>query len=185
MTAHDEAPGLAIILAAGVGRRLTSWQGPKVLLPFDGKTLLERHIAMLEANGVTDVAITVGFGAEAIKREIERISPACQIYLVNNPDHHLGSMVSLWCQRDRLRSGRSLLLMDGDVLYGSSMIPRLIAADPENCLLVDREIEPGDEPVKICFSSGEIVDFRKLPVHEYEWFGEVSRLFSFFGRDGE
>ncbi|NTI24873.1 phosphocholine cytidylyltransferase family protein [Rhizobium rhizogenes] len=174
-----ETPRVAIILAAGVGRRLTGWHGPKVLLQIDGMTLLERHISCLIQNNIDQIFITVGHCSEEIQAEIDRISPSCNMQLLYNPDFSRGSMVSLWRQQQNLVAGSSVLLMDGDVLYGPQMISRLVNAKSENVLLVDRNLEPGDEPVKICFREGTIVDFRKIPTHPFEWFGESVGFFRF------
>jgi choline kinase len=46
-------------------------------------------------------------------------------------------------------------------------------------MLVDRNIEPGDEPVKICFRGDTIVDFRKRPEHAHDWHGESVGFFRF------
>jgi len=168
----------AIILAAGVGRRLGR-DAPKVTLSFGGKSLLRRHIEALEANGVADVAITVGHRADLIRQEVSRIGTACRIELIDNPRYREGSIVSLWAQRPRLTAGTTVLLMDGDVLCDSRMIARLLSAPSENVLLLDRAIEPGDEPVKICLRGGEIVDFAKVPQHAYERHGESVGFFRF------
>lgn len=170
----------AIILAAGVGRRLGGKQErPKVLLEFDGKSLLERHLTALRAHGVTDFALTVGYMSDAIRDTLSRLGLAQQVTLVENPDYRQGSLVSLWAQQEWLHAGQPVLVMDGDVLYDDAMIGRLLAARPENVLLVDRHIEPGDEPVKICFKDGLIVDFRKKPVNAHEWHGESVGFFRF------
>ncbi|HWK35231.1 phosphocholine cytidylyltransferase family protein [Sphingomonas sp.] len=168
-------PPVTILLAAGVGRRLgDDHDGPKVLLDFDGRSLIERHLAALSANGVTDIVVTVGHEAGALRAVLgDRAGTTL------NPDYRRGSLISLWVQRDRLRSGRSVLLMDGDVLYDSRMIARLVAADGEAVLLVDRELEPGDEPVKVCFRGNAIVDFRKRPEHAHDWHGESVGFFKF------
>ena len=172
----------AIILAAGVGRRLGVDDGrPKILLEFGGRTLLERHLAAMRSCGVEDVGITVGHGRELIEAEVARLGWRDRVSFVHNPRFREGSLVSLWAQSARLREGRPLLLMDGDVLYDSRMLARLVAAPGENVLLVDRDIEPGDEPVKICFRGGRIVDFRKRPVHAHDWHGESVGFFRFSG----
>src|SRR5215213_1058655 len=159
---------LAIILAAGIGRRLGRiHKGPKVLLEFGGRSLLERHLDALRSNGVAEIAVTVGYGAETLRKIL-----AGRADTVDNPAYREGSIVSLWVQRVRLRAGRPVLLMDGDVLYDSRMIERLLAAKGEVVLLVDRELEPGDEPVKVCFREGLMVDFRKRPEHAHDWHGE-------------
>ncbi|HEY4263773.1 MAG TPA: phosphocholine cytidylyltransferase family protein [Micropepsaceae bacterium] len=173
-------PLTAIILAAGVGRRLGAADGkPKVLLEFGGKTLLQRHLEALHAHGVTDIALTVGHQAGAIRAALEALGYGARVACVENTRYREGSLVSLWAQRARLQAGSEVVLMDGDVLYDSRMIGRLLGAAPENVLLVDREIEPGDEPVKICFRDGRIVDFRKKPDQPHDWHGESVGFFRF------
>ena len=168
----------AIILAAGVGRRLGN-EAPKVLLDFEGKTLLERHLAALHASGVGDIAVTVGHRGDLIRAELSRLGALDRVALVENPRYREGSIVSLAVQRTRLAAGRPVLLMDGDVLYDSRMIARLLQAAPENVLLFDQVIEPGEEPVKICLRGEIIVDFAKLPEHAHDRHGESVGFFRF------
>jgi choline kinase len=169
-----------ILLAAGVGRRLQGLAaGPKVLLKFGGQTLLERHLAALHDNGIEDITLTVGFESDQIRAELARLGMSERVRLVENPDFRLGSLVSLHVQAETMRSGRAIVLMDGDVLYPPEMITRLIEAPQENVLLLDRNLEPGDEPVKICLKGGDIVDFRKKPVNDYDWHGESVGFFRF------
>jgi choline kinase len=171
-------PISAIILAAGSGRRL-GMAIPKIMLEFGGKTLLERHVAALHANGVNDIAITVGYRAELIRDELARIGVLDRVVLVDNPRYREGSLVSVWAQRERLAAGTTVLLMDGDVLYDDRMIARLLAAPPENVLLYDEAIEAGDEPVKICLQDDVIVDFAKMPEHAHDRHGESVGFFRF------
>jgi choline kinase len=175
------AAGISVILlVAGVGRRLgDAAPGPKVLLEFGGQTLLERHLRTLAARGIEDIGLTVGYQSDAIRRELRRLGPAGRVRLIENPDFRKGSLVSLAVQAERMRSGRPVVLMDGDVLYDPDMIGRLLAAPGENILLLDRNIESGDEPVKICLRDGRIVDFRKRPEHAHDWHGESVGFFRF------
>jgi choline kinase len=177
----------ALILAAGVGRRLgESHDGPKVLLEFGGRTLLERHLDNLIANGVRRVVMTLGFEAETIEAAVAALDRRIETTFVRNPDFRRGSLVSLQVQRDLLRAGGDVVLMDGDVLCDARMIARLGQGAAENTLLVDRQIEPGDEPVKLCFRKDAegrdvIVDFRKKPEHDHDWHGESVGFFRFSG----
>jgi choline kinase len=175
MSPIEPVKPVVILLAAGVGRRLGgAHEGPKVLLDFDGRSLIERHLDALEANGIDDIVVTVGHEAARLEKEL-----GGRAGTVHNPDYRKGSLVSLWVQRDRLRAGRPVLLMDGDVLYDSRMIERLLGAEGEAVMLVDRELEPGDEPVKVCFRGGVMVDFRKRPEHAHDWHGESVGFFKF------
>jgi choline kinase len=177
-TTSSSSQPRAIILAAGVGRRLGN-EAPKVLLEFEGKTLLERHLAALRANGVGDIAVTVGHRGDLIHAELSRLGALGRVALVENPRYREGSVVSLAVQRPRLAAGRPVLLMDGDVLYDSRMIARLLQAAPENVLLFDQIIEPGEEPVKVCLRGEVIVDFAKLPEHAHDRHGESVGFFRF------
>lgn len=169
-----------ILLVAGVGRRLgAAVAAPKVLLEFGGQTLLERHLRGLIAQGIKDIVLTVGFESDQIRQELARLGLDRQIGLIENPDFRAGSLVSLWVQAQRLRAGRTVLLMDGDVLYDPAMIGRLLRGEGENILLLDRTIEPGDEPVKICLRGGQIVDLRKIPANPHDWYGESVGFFRF------
>ena len=169
----------AVILAAGRGRRLGSAgdERPKILLRFGGRTLLQRHIEILEYCGIDDIAVVVGYRALLVRDEIKRLGRANRIRLIENPRYAEGSVVSLWSAAAAFAGGRSTLLMDGDVLYDWRLMQRLTQSDRANCLLMDRNIEPGDEPVKLCISENRIVDFHKKPQHVHEFHGESVGFF--------
>jgi choline kinase len=171
----------AVLLAAGVGRRLGQGDPrPKVLLEFGGRTLLERHADALAAAGVEELVIVVGFEAAQIRAAVARLSTPLKVSFIDNPRFTEGSVVSLAAAAPVLRGGRPVMLMDGDVLYPPVMLRRLLASTAEAALLVDRELEPGDEPVKLCFDAGgAIVDFRKKPDNPGAWHGESVGFFRF------
>lgn len=173
-----------MVLAAGVGRRLGEVHaGPKMLLAFDGRSLLQRRLEALAACGVRDVRVTVGHEAEAIRAEAKRTAPAgVEVSFAENPRYREGSLLSMLVQEEAMRSGRPVLLMDGDVLHDRRMVARLTGDGPPNRLLVDPELEPGDEPVKVCFRGDRIVDFRKVPADPGERHGESVGFFRFDAR---
>jgi choline kinase len=171
---------VAIILAAGYGRRLAdSHDGPKVLLEFEGVSLLERRLRALEAAGVGAAAITVGYEAQRVREAVARLAPRMDVSYVDNPRYREGSLLSLLVQRPVLESGRPVLVMDGDVLHDDRMIERLLDGAGDAVLLVDPELEPGDEPVKVCFRGETIVDFRKKPEFAHDRRGESVGFFRF------
>lgn len=171
----------AVLLAAGVGRRLGQDEPtPKVLLSFGGRSLLARHCDALAKAGVGRLTIVVGFERGQIERAVAGLATPIAIDLVGNPRFTEGSVVSLAAAAPALTGGDPVLLMDGDVLYDAAMLARLLGSAAENALLVDRELEPGDEPVKVCFdAAGRIVDFRKTPEHPGVRHGESVGFFRF------
>ncbi len=175
----------AIILAAGVGRRLgkNGEIQPKCLLRFNGKSLLERHLDYLCHCQIDTVVIAVGYQAEMIQDEIKRVGAETWVTTIYNPDYTQGSIISLWTLREHLAAGEDLLLMDADVLYDRPIIERLVKTDIPNCFLLDRDFEPGDEPVKLCVHSDQLVEFRKqvAPTLIYDFSGESVGFFRFDG----
>lgn len=169
----------AVILAAGRGRRLGSGDdsAPKILLKFGGGSLLERHLAILHACGVAEAVIVVGFAADRIREEVARIGAAIPVSFIENPRFIEGSVVSLAVAEPVMTRGEPVLLMDGDVLYDRRLMERLVRTRIDNCLLMDRTIEPGDEPVKLCIRDGRIVDFHKVPKNAHDWHGESVGFF--------
>ncbi len=172
------------MLAAGVGRRLGADPAdgtpkPKILLDFDGRSLLQRHLALLEQAGMASLTIVVGHGAAQVRAALAESAPGLEVSTLDNPDYREGSVVSLWAARDMLRCKRPILLMDADVLYDRRLLERLVQSTHSDCLLLDRNIEPGDEPVKLCVREGAIVDFRKIPTEPHDWHGESVGFFRF------
>lgn len=155
----------AIILAAGRGMRLRQADTehlPKCLLRFGGMSLLERHLRLLRGVGVEDVVLALGFRHELVETELERLDWLPRPAIVFNPLFDAGSMVTVHSAAEWMRGVSNLLLMDADVLYDERIAGALVAgASPVNRLLIDREFEAGDEPVKVCIRAGTPVEFRK------------------------
>jgi len=161
------------ILAAGVGQRLEDRTlPPKILLPFGGETLLARHIAILRGCGVRQIDLVVGYRAEEIEAELARIGAEDMVTTRENPDYRDGSIVSFWTLREAFDAGESVVFMDGDVLYDQRLMIRLLGSTHNNCFLMDRAIEEGEDPVKLCMRGDVLVDFHKRPRLAHDWWGE-------------
>jgi len=175
----------AIILAAGRGVRLQlpeDSQLPKCLLRFDGMTLLERHLRMLKNAGVEDVAIAVGFRHELVEAELTRLSWKPRPELVINKQFELGSVLTVHTAARAMTRGGDILLMDADVLYDERILSALVAGNgPVNRLLIDRDFEAGDEPVKLCLRAGVPVELRKQLAADlkFDTIGESVGFFRF------
>src|SRR5580692_402515 len=141
----------AIILAAGRGMRLQQTEDqhqPKCLLPFGGMTLVERHLRLLAAVGVTDIVLALGFRHELVEAELDRLGWLPRPEIVLNPRFELGSVLTVHTVADAMIRGGDVLLMDADVLYHDRIMTALTAGQkPVNRVLLDRDFEAGDEPV--------------------------------------
>jgi choline kinase len=175
----------AIILAAGRGSRLqqtADGQLPKCLLTFGGRSLLARHLELLEAAGVAEIVLALGFRHELIAAEVARLGSRARIETVLNPRYELGSMLTVHTAAEPLTRGGDVLLMDADVLYDGRIMTALTAGRPPiNRLLIDRDFEAGEEPVKVCVLGGVPIELRKRlePGLKYDTIGESVGFFRF------
>jgi choline kinase len=177
----------AIILAAGRGSRLSQSLGsqlPKCLLRFGGVSLLERHLRLLQAAGVQEVVMALGFEHQMIESELTRLAalglPRCEVFI--NERFTLGSVLTVHVVAEAMRRGGDVLLMDADVLYDARIMQALAGgAAPSNRILIDRDFEAGDEPVKVCVQDGVPVELRKqvTPGLRYDTIGESVGFFRF------
>ena len=175
----------AIILAAGRGLRLVlpeDRQLPKCLLQFDGMSLLERHLRMLRGAAVEEIVIALGFRHELIEAELDRLAWQPRPEIVFNRRFELGSVLTLHAVADAMTRGGDILLMDADVLYDERIMDALVAGrSPVNRVLIDRDFEDGEEPVKVCLRDGVPMELRKQLAAdiEYDTIGESVGFFRF------
>jgi choline kinase len=173
----------AIILAAGRGSRLQQTPGqqlPKCLLQFDGVTLLQRHLCLLKRAGVDQIVLALGFRHDLVAAELDRLDWRPRPQIVLNERYELGSVLTVHSAAGAMTRGGDVLLMDADVLYDERILAPLVAgARPVNRLLIDRDFEPGEEPVKVCMRQGIPIEMRKQipPGLNYDFMGESVGFF--------
>lgn len=165
----------AIILAAGVGSRLFGddrTQPPKSLIEFNGKTLLARHIEILREFGIDGLTLVVGYRQNLVSTEALSYATDDYIEIIENPMYRGGSLISLWHARATLRSGDDTLFMDADTLYDPELLKRLIDSSINSAFSFDNKLDEGEDPVRICLREGEIADFGKQIVGQFDAIGE-------------
>lgn len=163
------------MLAAGLGQRLFGGderQLPKSLLRFAGKSLLQRHLEALKALGLEELHLVVGYHQADIAAELHALNANGFVRIIVNPDYRRGSLVSMWRAANILAGGSDVLFMDADVLYHPALLQRLVAAPAPDCLLIDRDYEPGDDPVLLCLKNGGPAEFRKQAQGSFDVVGE-------------
>jgi choline kinase len=175
----------AIILAAGRGLRLQQpedQQLPKCLLRFGGMSLLERHLHLLRSVNVDEIVLGLGFRHELVADELDRLDWKPRPEIVLNHRFELGSVLTVHTVADAMTRGGDVLLMDGDVLYDARIMNALVAGQrPVNRVLIDREFEAGEEPVKLCVRDGVPIELRKRLEADlnYDTIGESVGFFRF------
>ncbi|HBD38155.1 MAG TPA: ADP-glucose pyrophosphorylase, partial [Cupriavidus sp.] len=138
-----------------------------------------RHLRMLDAAGVTEVVLALGFEPEQVQAELARLNRSAEVVI--NPRYDLGSVLTVHTVADAMTRGGDVLLMDADVLYDERIMSKLVAGETVNRLLIDRDFEAGDEPVKLCLKDGVPVELRKQLMADlsYDTIGESVGFFRF------
>lgn len=169
----------AIILAAGVGKRLgdSVVEHPKCLLVLEGRTLLDRMLDSLAGTGVRDVVVVTGHLGDQIEAAV-RGRPGVQT--AYNPEYRKGAILSLWAARDELDD--DVLIMDADVLYPAAMLRRLVDSNHENCFLMDTRAASDGEAQMLMARNGRVLDIARGLRGEFDTRGE-SIGFLKLGRD--
>jgi choline kinase len=159
----------AIILAAGVGRRLgdSVTEHPKCLLELEGRTLLDRMLDALQSVGVRETVIVVGHLAEQIERAA---GPRPGVRTLRNPDYRKGAILSLWTAREALEG--DVLVMDADVLFPTAMLRRLVDSPHGNCFLMDGRAANDGEAQMLMARGGRVFDITRGLRGDYDACGE-------------
>ena len=166
--------GRAIILAAGMGRRLGSKiQSPKCLIEINGENLLERYVKILHYFGLYDITLVVGYEYLQILKSIEEIEIAGlmdSLKIIYNMSYKEGSILSLYEARDELQG--DVLLMDGDLYFEPFLIERIIDSQKEDFFVIDRNAEYDEEAVLIGFENEKAIDLARGLKGQYSVLGE-------------
>ncbi len=130
----------AIILAAGMGRRLGELTGDntKCMLSVNGVRLIDRTLECLSEVGVTKLIMVVGYKAQNVIDYVGTKYKGIEIIYVENPIYDkTNNIYSLYLAKDYLLAEDTLLL-ESDLIYETSVVRRLVENDYPNLALVDK-----------------------------------------------
>lgn len=107
----SERSCLSVILAAGEGTRMKSTL-PKVLHRIAALEMLAHVVRAVEAAGVSDVALVIGSGADAVREMAKRHAPSAKIFV---QEERLGTAHAALQARQAIEAGYDdLLILFGD-----------------------------------------------------------------------
>jgi 2-aminoethylphosphonate-pyruvate transaminase len=151
----------AVILAAGLGSRLSDELSdrPKGMLRIGDEPIIAESVSRLVSAGIDDVLIVTGHMAEHYEEFARRSGGV--VTTVHNPRYaESGSMYSLWCARERIRS--DFLLLESDLVYEFRALAALLAANEDNAVLLSGPTGAGDE-VFVAAEGGRLTGMSKDP----------------------
>ena len=129
----------AIILAAGMGRRLGEYtkNNTKCMVPVNGTPLIDRLLGQLSRLQLSRVVIVVGYEGRKLIDHIEAIKPAgVNIEYVDNPIYdRTNNIYSLALAKDKMMEDDTLLL-ESDLIFDDRMFDLLLDNPFPNLALV-------------------------------------------------
>jgi choline kinase len=161
----------AVILAAGVGRRLGgAAKGlPKCLVPIGGSSLLARMIKSLQKVGIGRIVVVVGYEKDKVRSSIEQLTQV-DVKFLENPEYKKGSILSLWAARKEFTD--DLLIMDADVLFPEDMLSRLVQSRHPNAFLLDPRSESTGEEMMLMVKNNRVLRIARKVDGRYDLLGE-------------
>lgn len=162
----------AIILAAGVGKRLwpVTQHHPKCLIQLGGQTLIARYLRSLAAVGVRQAVVVVGYKKEMIQATVGAGLHGVSVRYLESDQYQRGSITSLWRAREELTS--DAVIMDADVLFHQQILDRLVKSPHANALLMDESVKQTGEECMVVSQGGRVVALTKKMPDRYDLAGE-------------
>jgi len=151
-----------LVLAAGLGKRLAplTEERPKGLIELGGRSLLARLLDGLQAAGVHETALVVGYRQEMIRAALGTSHRGMALRYVVNPDFEKGPRLSLWSGRaEFLRD--DVVLADGDVLFAPPLLERVVRATEPNVFLGEPEFVDTGEEINLYHAGSRVVAIRR------------------------
>ncbi len=128
----------AIILAAGMGRRLgkVTADNTKCMVKIHGRTLIERMLDTLAKTEVSRVILVVGYKSENVKKLLGRIYKGMRILYVRNDVYDKTNNIhSLFLARKHLLEDDTILL-ESDLIFEDEIVFDLIENPHPNLAIV-------------------------------------------------
>ncbi len=153
----------AIILSAGQGSRLghLTTDRPKCLIDFGGRTLLDRQLDTLEANGVHEAVVVTGFHDDMVEAAIARRSGGPKVSTVFNPFYKVADNTgSLYMARAHLAG--DCLVWNGDTLVSNALMAKVVANSCSGiCVTIDRKDGYDEDDMKVVEEGGRLKQIGK------------------------
>ena len=129
----------AIILAAGMGRRLGDYtkDNTKCMVPVNGVRLIDRLLGQLAKQQLNRVIIVVGYKGKELREYIgNRYDGVVNIEFAENPVYDkTNNIYSLAIVKEKLQEDDTLLI-ESDLIFSDNIIPMIVNAPYPNLALV-------------------------------------------------
>ena len=164
----------AIILAAGMGRRLgeLTRENTKCMVEVNGVSLIDRLLGQLSRERLERVVIVVGYKGQELKDFIgHRYDGRLKIEYVENPVYdRTNNIYSLALAKEQLQEDDTLLI-ESDLIFSDRLIPMILENPQPNLALVAKYESWMDGTMVTVDKEGNIVSFVPKKAFNYDNIG--------------
>lgn len=172
----------AIILAAGMGKRLKSLtaNNTKCMVKVNGVTLIERMLQQLDMLNLTEIIIVTGYEGQKLKDFIETLNVTTPLTYIDNPIYDkTNNIYSLALAKDYLKKDDTLLL-ESDLIFEEGVLQSLVADPRPSLALVDKYESWMDGTVVTLNKDDTIRRFIPGRAFEYEQISEYYKTVNIY-----
>ena len=123
-----------ILLVAGEGKRLRPYtlDRPKCMVEIDGKSLIDRQLSVLKAEGLNDIVMIGGYKADMLKKYGTKLK-------INQRYFETNMVWTLFCAEDELDG--DVIVSYGDIVYSGEILKALLESKADIAVTIDKEWE--------------------------------------------
>jgi L-glutamine-phosphate cytidylyltransferase len=171
-----------ILLVAGEGKRLRPYtlDRPKCMVKIGGVSLIDRQLAVLKSEGLTDIVMIGGYKADMLKREGIKLK-------INSRYYETNMVWTLFSAGDELEG--DVIVSYGDIVYSSEILHALLKSNADIAITIDKDWEsywrarnedPLDDAETLKLrEDGTISEIGQKPKSIYEIEGQYMGLMKF------
>lgn len=160
----------AIILAAGMGRRLGEFtaDNTKCMLEVNGVRLIDRMLGQLESLDLERIVIVTGYEGDNLRNYLNNRYPDKAIVFVDNPIYDkTNNIYSLWLAQEYMAEADTLLL-ESDLIFDDSILTAAVNSEYPNVALVAKYQTWMDGTMVRIDDENNIVNFIPKKAFKYE-----------------
>ncbi|MDY3964459.1 MAG: aminotransferase class I/II-fold pyridoxal phosphate-dependent enzyme [Candidatus Cryptobacteroides sp.] len=172
----------AIILAAGMGRRLGEYtkDNTKCMVPVNGVPLIDRLLGQLSRLKLDRVVIVVGYEGGKLVKHIGDLYTDLNIEFVENPVYsRTNNIYSLWLAKDYLQQDDTILV-ESDLIFDDVLLNMLIDNPFPNLALVSKYETWMDGTMVRIDSDCNIVNFVPKDAFDYSNAGKYYKTVNIY-----
>lgn len=160
----------AIILAAGMGRRLKEYtkENTKCMVPVNGVRLIDRVLDQLSRLGLSRLIIVIGYQADNLRNHIRSTYRGpLRIEFVENPLYAKTNNIYSLSLVSRQLQEEDTLLLESDLIFDFALLRRIVDDPSPNLCLVEK-YETWMDGTMVCIDSdNKVVDFISKKAFKY------------------